>query len=121
MKNQIKAALMTSMPPSDLQDCIFSWSVRKADFKELRDKEMSPAINRPSTAKPAPVDIDKVAAEDCKRAEGEEEGGTTRSSTLANLAPWARPACDAVVLVTTILKKIITDMTWCRFYFFRIY
>ena len=54
LDDQIKVALLTSMLPSDLQDDMFQWSDRKADFNELKDEVMSPAFDLASVAKLVP-------------------------------------------------------------------
>ena len=69
LDDQIKVALLTSILPSDLQDDMFQWSDRKADFNELKDEVMSLAINRASMAKLVPMDADQVAAEDLEHGE----------------------------------------------------
>ena len=69
LDDQIKVALLTSILPSDLQDNMFQWSDRKADFNELKDEVMSLAVIRASLAKLVPMDVDLVAAEDLEHGE----------------------------------------------------
>ena len=61
---KIKIALMTSFLPPDLQDLVFQWSDAKTTFEELRDKVMSLAVNRAAMAKPTPMEVDRVQADE---------------------------------------------------------
>ncbi len=42
----------------------FQWSVGKIQFKELKDKVLTLAINRASLGRPMPRELDKVWAEE---------------------------------------------------------
>ena len=61
---KIKAALLASFLPPDLQDLMFQWTEARTTFEELRDRVMSLAVNRAAMAKPTAMEVDRVQAEE---------------------------------------------------------
>ena len=62
--DKIKVALLTVMIPSELQDHVFQWAQGELNFKEIKDKILTLAMNRASLAAPMPMEVDKVWAEE---------------------------------------------------------
>ena len=80
---QIKVALLTGMLPADFQEYVFQWSDGKVQFKEVKEKVLTLAMNRASLGRPMPMEIDKC---------GPRNGTTTRwrSTTATTRAGRAR-------------------------------
>ena len=73
--DRIKVALLTGMLPADFQDYVFQWSDGKVEFKEVRDKVLTLAMNRASLGRPMPMEIGKVWAEEWHDDTAEEYNG----------------------------------------------
>ena len=73
--DQIKFALLTGMLPADFQDYVFQWSDGKVQFKEVKDRVLTLAMNRASISRPVPMEVDKVWAEEWYEEHAEEQFG----------------------------------------------
>ena len=73
--DQIKVAFLTGMLPADFQDYVFQWSDGKIQFKEVKEKVLTLAMNRASISKPTPMEVDKVWVEEWYDEQTEEQLG----------------------------------------------